>query len=304
MLKLFIIFFSFVCISSFAQPVLLAPPNGVTGYTHMQLVWSKVPSADMYEYQVSSDINFSHTDEDLETLDTFRTVLTPLVPNMSYYWRVRAHVNGSYGSYSSVRAFNVIPSNIIPPALVSPANGSSGVLSTPLLKWNTVPEREQYAVVVATDINFTNVIYGRCIDTTFYEMPPDTLHLGGQYYWAVCSQDSLGFGVFSAKWSFVVRTTGVENISKGIPSQYKLYNNYPNPFNPITKIKFDLPKNSFVKINVLDITGKVVSEILNANLSAGSYETEFNGANLSSGIYYYRLETNDFVETKKMILVK
>jgi hypothetical protein len=110
--------------------------------------------------------------------------------------------------------------------------------------------------------------------------------------------------VFSPIWSFVVRTTRVENITGGIHSQYKLYNNYPNPFNPSTKIKFDLPKNSFVRINVFDITGKIVSEIVNQSLQAGSYEAEFNAANLSSGIYYYRIEANDFIETKKMMFVK
>ena len=75
-------------------------------------------------------------------------------------------------------------------------------------------------------------------------------------------------------------------------------------FNPTTKIKFDLPNSSIVRINVFDITGRMINEILNMNLNAGSYETEFNGANLSSGIYYYRIEAGNFVETKKMILIK
>ena len=111
-------------------------------------------------------------------------------------------------------------------------------------------------------------------------------------------------GLYSDGWGFHTRTTGVQNVSSNVPSVYKLYNNYPNPFNPATKIKFDLPKNSYVKINVFDVTGRMINEIVNQNLSAGSYETEFNGSNLSSGIYYYRIEAGDFVETKKMILVK
>lgn len=89
-----------------------------------------------------------------------------------------------------------------------------------------------------------------------------------------------------------------------LPGEFYLKQNYPNPFNPTTKIKFDLPKNSFVKINVFDITGRILSEIVNQNLSAGSYEADFNGANLSSGIYYYRIDAGDFTATKKMILVK
>ena len=97
---------------------------------------------------------------------------------------------------------------------------------------------------------------------------------------------------------------GVRNITNEVSERFSLSQNYPNPFNPTTKIKFDLPQNSFVKINVFDITGRLINELANLNLQTGSYETEFNGTNLSSGIYYYRLEAGSFVNTKKMILVK
>jgi len=98
--------------------------------------------------------------------------------------------------------------------------------------------------------------------------------------------------------------TSVVSTVSNSPGKFYLQQNYPNPFNPTTKIKFDLPKSTFVKINVFDISGKLVNEIINQNLYAGSYEAEFNGANLASGIYYYRIEANDFIETKKMMLIK
>ncbi|MBS1494676.1 MAG: T9SS type A sorting domain-containing protein [Bacteroidetes bacterium] len=98
--------------------------------------------------------------------------------------------------------------------------------------------------------------------------------------------------------------TGIVNISNGIPGEYKLYNNYPNPFNPSTKIRFDLAKNSTVKINIFDVNGRLVSDLVNSVLAAGTYETDFNASALSSGVYYYRIETNSFSDTKKMILVK
>ncbi|MBS1494675.1 MAG: T9SS type A sorting domain-containing protein [Bacteroidetes bacterium] len=96
------------------------------------------------------------------------------------------------------------------------------------------------------------------------------------------------------------------NITKGteVVSEYQLSQNYPNPFNPITKIKFALPKNEFVKITIFDLSGKEVQQIVNENLTAGEYETEFNAANLASGTYFYKIETNSFSDTKKMILVK
>jgi hypothetical protein len=98
--------------------------------------------------------------------------------------------------------------------------------------------------------------------------------------------------------------TSVNN-NTAIPQTYSLEQNYPNPFNPSTQIKFSVPENnSFVNLTVYDITGKEVSILIREKLNAGYYETEFNGSNLSSGIYFYKLVSGVFTETKKMILIK
>ncbi len=97
---------------------------------------------------------------------------------------------------------------------------------------------------------------------------------------------------------------GIQNISSEIPADYKLSQNYPNPFNPITNIKFSIPSKGTVQLTVFDITGKVVNTLVNDVLSAGSYVVDFNANNLASGTYFYRLQTKDFVESRKMTLVK
>ncbi|HEY5124404.1 MAG TPA: T9SS type A sorting domain-containing protein [Ignavibacteria bacterium] len=97
---------------------------------------------------------------------------------------------------------------------------------------------------------------------------------------------------------------GIQNISTEIPKSFKLEQNYPNPFNPTTKIKFDIPKVSNIKLTIYDIIGKEISILVNEKVSPGSYEVEFNGEKYSSGIYFYRLETPDFVQTNKIILLK
>ena len=89
-----------------------------------------------------------------------------------------------------------------------------------------------------------------------------------------------------------------------IPNEYLLSQNYPNPFNPSTKIKFDVPFDSQVELNVYNILGELVSTIVNDYLKAGQHEFEFTAANISSGIYIYRIKANDFVDTKKMILLR
>jgi photosystem II stability/assembly factor-like uncharacterized protein len=95
-----------------------------------------------------------------------------------------------------------------------------------------------------------------------------------------------------------------QQISPSVPIEFALYNNYPNPFNPSTMIKFDIPVTAFVQLKIYDIQGKEISILVNEQLNAGTYSIDFDGTGLSSGVYYYKLETGNYTETKKMILIK
>ena len=96
----------------------------------------------------------------------------------------------------------------------------------------------------------------------------------------------------------------IKEISSLKPSAYKLYNNYPNPFNPTTKIRIDLPDDNNTSLKVYDNLGREVITLLNKQLKPGTYEIEFNAVNLTSGIYYYKLTTPNYSSTKPMILIK
>ncbi|MBT8383428.1 MAG: T9SS type A sorting domain-containing protein, partial [Ignavibacteria bacterium] len=85
---------------------------------------------------------------------------------------------------------------------------------------------------------------------------------------------------------------------------YELFHNYPNPFNPTTKIEFQIEDLGFVDLKVYDVLGNEVATLVNEEKSAGIYEVEFNGSELTSGIYFYQLKAGNFVETKKMIVLK
>ncbi|HKJ81940.1 MAG TPA: YCF48-related protein [Ignavibacteriaceae bacterium] len=98
--------------------------------------------------------------------------------------------------------------------------------------------------------------------------------------------------------------TDVKVKVKNIPTDYSLYQNYPNPFNPTTVIRYRLPANSFVMLKVYDILGRKVSTLVNEEKTAGTYEVEFNGINLSSGVYFYKIQAGDFISTKKFILLR
>ena len=98
--------------------------------------------------------------------------------------------------------------------------------------------------------------------------------------------------------------TSNETEADGLPQQFMLNQNYPNPFNPGTIISYSLPKSSQVSIAVFDITGKQVAVLVNTEQSAGNYAVNFDAGSLSSGVYMYRIQTNSFVQTRKMTLIK
>ena len=90
----------------------------------------------------------------------------------------------------------------------------------------------------------------------------------------------------------------------GVPETYKIEQNYPNPFNPITNIKFQIKKPGLVTLKVYDILGREVTTIINKELEAGYYNYQWNASMLASGIYFYRITAGDYIEVKKMILMK
>lgn len=119
--------------------------------------------------------------------------------------------------------------------------------------------------------------------------------------------DSVGFIMDASGFLLKTENGGVVNIQlmlSEIPYSFSLHQNYPNPFNPSTKIKFEIPKGSLVKLKIYDILGREVAELVNEKLNPGTYEYEWNGINLPSGVYFYKLQSENFVETKRMVLVK
>ena len=100
---------------------------------------------------------------------------------------------------------------------------------------------------------------------------------------------------------------GINDAQDGIPLTYRLYQNFPNPFNPSTNIRFDLLKAGFVTLKVFNIMGQEVATLVNENLQSGKYNIQWNisrAAKISSGVYFYQLKTAEFVRTRKLILLQ
>ena len=98
--------------------------------------------------------------------------------------------------------------------------------------------------------------------------------------------------------------TDIEQTNNSVPDEYMLSQNYPNPFNPTTKINYELRITNYVSVKVFDVLGNEVAALVNENKPAGSYSVDFDGADLPSGIYFYKLESGNFSDTKRMILLK
>lgn len=127
------------------------------------------------------------------------------------------------------------------------------------------------------------------------------------YYIFLLGNDSLRYARWDAGSTFYPFTwtdwTSVENDDEPVHS-FRLFQNYPNPFNPTTKIRYEIPEISFVTIKVYDLLGNEIATLVNEEKPAGSYEVEFNGSKLSSGIYYYQIISGSYNQTRKMVYLK
>ena len=131
------------------------------------------------------------------------------------------------------------------------------------------------------------------------------LNADNVYFYKVCAFNDIGISDFSNTVTAMTKAnTGISNQIFSQAGEYFLADNYPNPFNPSTTIKFGIPVNSFVSLKIYNSNGKEVETILNNRLSSGTYTFNWNAAGFSTGVYFYKLETNQFTNVKKMILVK
>lgn len=114
-----------------------------------------------------------------------------------------------------------------------------------------------------------------------------------------------GNNLFLDNICVVGNSTGIINTQNSIiPMSFNLSQNYPNPFNPTTKINFSVPKQGLVTLKIYDILGKEVMTLVNETIAAGNYDVSFNGSNLASGAYFYRIESGSFTDIKRMMLIK
>lgn len=138
-------------------------------------------------------------------------------------------------------------------------------------------------------------------------LPTSNNYLNSIYF--VNSSTGYSAGYNNMQNGFVFKTTNggvsfINQIGNTIPERFSLEQNYPNPFNPSTNIIFQIQRNSFATLKIYDVTGKEVATLVNESLAPGKYEVSFDGSNLNSGVFFYRLTAGDYSETKRMLIIK
>jgi hypothetical protein len=128
--------------------------------------------------------------------------------------------------------------------------------------------------------------------------------VGNRYYYRITAVDVHGNESIPTPelGTTVTALPGVTEV--GLPGKFGLMQNYPNPFNPSTTIKYELPKSSDVRVSVIDMLGREVSVLVDERREAGIHEVKFDASALSSGVYFYRLQAEDFTQTRRLLLMR
>jgi len=288
--------------SYFGKTTLVSPPNLQKGMdTAITFTWNKSGDAQEYYIQLSTDLTFTKNAINDSTTDTART-LNGLLKSERYYWRVQIKSAAGTGLWSDVWQITTAGPLPAKPELLTAAQDS--VQSTYLgfkFSWGKAAYADQYLIQISNDSTFIHI--------NVSASTPDTLAAyfgfleGEQYYWRIQASNVLGSGPWSDVSVFPQSPAGVK-AEQGIPATYSLSQNYPNPFNPATTIKFALTKPALTTLVLYDILGREIQTLLDRELEAGYHEINLNAGPLPSGVYFYRIESGSFVQTRKMVLMK
>jgi hypothetical protein len=238
---------------------------------------------------------------------TFKTYLSPYLGSwwigiiIDYTDMVNESNEMDNEWHSTIPLQLVIPPNA--PILKYPLSDATGIPVDPILRWDYggggVPDL--YWVEVYDDL-------GSCVysnSTTIKQQQVGPLSYNTMYSWKVYAENIAGASPYSEEWSFTTEIgIGIGENHTEIPREFALKPPYPNPFNPVTTIGFDLPKPGIVRLKIYDPLGREIETLIDGPMAAGEHEITWYAERLTSGIYLCRLETDGFVDTRKLVLQK
>jgi peptidyl-prolyl cis-trans isomerase B (cyclophilin B) len=291
-------------------PTIFRPEYNAVGILELDtMMWEQIDDAVMYHVEISKSESFDSVFMDLQAgSSTFRLPAIEL-GNIKYYWRVKANNGGSVSDYSEVSVFY---SSIEAPLLIYPEMNDDSITIQPTFTWHPVDGATGYRIQISRAPTFppNYIIYD--VDTiTVPRYTPPPLEPKTSHYWRVYSLTSEYQGPVSEFRRFVTPDLTDSDDPNSIPENYSLKQNFPNPFNPSTVIKYTIPslKTSngipqMVDLSVYNILGRKMATLFQGRQNPGEYEIIFKSDRYTSGIYYYKLTAGNYSDVKKMIILK
>lgn len=289
-------------------PILASPEIGAVTKDTVILKWFYPDLASAYRLQISTDSTFkSNIILDQSNLSDTLKILTGLNGQTKYFWRVNSSNAGGYSEFSEIFSFTTgFPNS---PVLTYPVSIGDVPLDTTFY-WRKSLTASSYNFLLARSADFSPssiVIDVKDLTDTLYTVT--NLLNYTWYFWKVQAKNSFGFSNWTdyGRFRTINTTTGVTE-AFNFPDEYILEQNYPNPFNPTTKIRFSIPEAGLTTIKIYNLLGQEIVTLVKEYKNAGTHEINFDASSvqggLSSGIYLYRIQVNNFSSSKKMILMK
>lgn len=198
-----------------------------------------------------------------------------------------------------LRTFVLTP---LTPALISPV-GTTGGPRNPLLAWHPSDSATSYHIQVASNTAFAPVVVDTTVADTLLRLRP--LEANRRFYWRVSAANQYGASEYSMTAAFVTgdQISAVSELGRSV-FESALHQNYPNPFNPTTQIKYSIPQNGYISLKVYNLFGEKVATLFDGIRQPGDYVAVFDGRGYASGVYFYQLKAKNFLETKKLTLLR
>ena len=288
-----------------SSPAMITPANrdSLNQLLPVSFSWNPRGYGTGYHLQVASDSLFRSLVLNDSLLKAASDTLKSVTPKATYYWRIRARNFAQTSNWSHVWSFTTT----VPYISVSSPNG--------LLVWQ---RGFQYFIRWISNLR-DKVRIELFRGTSLLSMIKDSASTTGAYNWTIPSTitpdtsyriritsvaDSTLFGMSAGSFSINSGSTGIVEKQSRVPVDFGLHQNYPNPFNPSTAIRYQIPIQTHVSLIVYDMLGREVSILVDAMQDPGYKTMQFDAGSLASGMYFYRLKTDSFVQTRKLLLLK
>lgn len=256
-------------------------------------IWKSVKNVDKYFIQIAGNSNFNFAFMDSTTSDTVKTI-HGFYEGTRYYWRVRAMNVSGYSSWSETKSFSTL---LAPTNLTLELTGPKQIT----LKWNIDNSSSATGYIIERkQAPQKEFLFLDSLKQTKTEYVDSKIESSQTYTYRVKAYNNNTESDYSNEASLTL--VGIKQ--KTVPTQYSINQNFPNPFNPTTKVDFALPEKSFTKLTIYDSIGREIKTLIEKELEAGEYQVYFDGENLSSEIYYYKIQAGNWFKVKKMVLMK